>query len=90
VAPDTVFLVDAVEAGEPTGTVLLMDAEEVDPGTGWNVHRTPLALLMQYLTGARVFMLGIQAGCTDLGAPLSPAVRQATSAVVRDLLRIRP
>lgn len=88
-APETVLLVDAADLSEPPGAVALVEEADLAERPGWEVHRPPLALLMRYLalrTGARVLLLAIQPKDTSWGAPMSPAVRRSTGAVVRGLL----
>lgn len=88
--PQTVLLVDAVAMGAEPGAMALLDPDQLNQRVGWSVHRPSLSLLMQYLTmrtGARTLLLGIQAGQTDWGAPLTPAVRQAAREAACQLYR---
>lgn len=86
--PDVVLLVDAVDMGAPPGRMVLLTEEDLAAHPASSTHRLPLLLLMRYLrtrTGARTLLLGIQAGTLDWYAPMSPAVRRSTAALVRRL-----
>lgn len=77
-APDTVVLVDAVDLGAAPGSLAVLEVEELR-GRETSTHRTPLALLAHYIrqqSGADVFLLGIQPGGRELGAPPSDEGRQ--------------
>ncbi|MFH1766328.1 MAG: hydrogenase 3 maturation endopeptidase HyCI [Gemmatimonadota bacterium] len=85
--PNAVVLVDAVELGEPPGTVALLEVEEVEDREA-STHRAPLSLLAGYIraeTGADVFVLGIQPGGRELGTPPSDEVRK-TAGILADVL----
>jgi hydrogenase 3 maturation protease len=86
--PDVVLLVDAVDMGAPPGRVILLTEEGLTTRPVCSSHRLPLLLLMRYLhtrTGARILLLGIQAGTVDWYAPMTPAVRRSTADIVRRL-----
>lgn len=81
--PDAVVLVDAVELGEAPGTIALLEVEEM-VGREASTHNAPLSLLAYYLraeTGADVFLLGVQPGGRELGAPPSPEIRASARAL---------
>jgi hydrogenase 3 maturation protease len=88
--PDLVLMIDAA----------LM---ELEPGkTGWlswqdtsgfsaSTHTLPLNILASYLTAelnCEVDLLGIQPAQTQVGAPLSPEVRQAAEGVAKSISEI--
>jgi hydrogenase 3 maturation protease len=81
--PDTVILVDAVDLGEPPGTAALLEVEELEDREG-STHRPPLSLVAHYIraeTGADVFMLGIQPGKREVGAPPSVEIQKAAASL---------
>ncbi len=86
-APDTVVLVDAVELGEPPGTVALLEVDDVALREA-STHRAPLSLLAQYIqaeSGAEVLLLAIQPGDREPGLSPTAEVVEA-SRVLADLL----
>jgi len=85
--PDTVILVDAVEMGEPPGSAALLEVGELEDREG-STHRPSLSLVAHYIraeTGADVFLLGIQPGEREPGAPLSVEVREAATSLANVL-----
>jgi hydrogenase 3 maturation protease len=86
-APDLVLLVDAAQMDAPPGTVRWLSLSEID-GLSASSHTLPLSLLAHYLAatlGCQVALLGIQPLGTEIGAPLSPAVAVAVTAVTTRL-----
>ncbi|KXB05163.1 hypothetical protein AKJ49_01375 [candidate division MSBL1 archaeon SCGC-AAA382A03] len=84
--PDFIFLVDSVEIGEDSGTVLLVDPEDI-VNQKVSSHRLPLSMLIEYLEGeteAEVVFIGIQPERREMGVELSEEVRKS----VRDLVEI--
>ena len=87
--PDVVVLVDAVDLGQPVGSIAMLGKDELvtyEPST----HRVPLALtaeLIQGATGADVFVLGIQPLQVELGAGVSPSVARAVASLVETIRR---
>ena len=84
-APDTVLFVDAVDFGGAPG-----DAALVAPGdlraAGFDTHRAPIRLTMQYLEseiGARCYLLAIQPEDARYGARMSEAVRRSVESIAR-------
>lgn len=85
--PDLVLLIDAALLGEPAGTVAWLDRRSVAQ-LSTSTHTLPLALFAEYLATelvCDVAILGIQPAGATLGAPLSPRVRRAAQAVIREL-----
>jgi len=86
-SPDLVILVDAAEMGDPPGTIRWLDWRAA-AGVGASTHRLSLSMMATYLTtdlGCEIGLIGIQAGDTSLGAPVSTAVRRASRAVAHGL-----
>jgi hydrogenase 3 maturation protease len=82
--PDLVILVDAAQMNEEPGTVRWLSWEETT-GMSANTHTMPPYMLARYLTttlDCQVTLIGIQPFTTDIGAPVSPAVRQAVDEVI--------
>jgi hydrogenase 3 maturation protease len=86
-SPDLVILVDAAEMGDPPGTVRWLDWRDTC-SFGTSTHTLSLSVMARYLAaelGCEIGLIGIQAGDTSFGAPMSPAVRQAARAVAHGL-----
>jgi hydrogenase 3 maturation protease len=86
--PDLVVLVDAAHLDLRPGTVRWLECADTD-GFHSSTHTLPLSVVATYLQtelGCAVGLLGIQPADTPIGAPLSPAVRRAASAIVSGLL----
>jgi hydrogenase maturation protease len=82
------LLLDAVDAGQPAGTLIRMSGEELHkvPGNG-SVHQLGVADLLAGLRmlarrPPEVVLLGVQPATTDWGTTLSPAVEAALSPLV--------
>lgn len=86
--PDTVLFVDTVRATELPGTLLWFPAAEVG-STGGSTHTLSLGLLSEYLnavTGASVYILGIQPASIEFGEGLSAPVKEAIEHVVDTII----
>ncbi|OFX13581.1 MAG: hypothetical protein A2Z18_01775, partial [Armatimonadetes bacterium RBG_16_58_9] len=60
--PDTVLFVDAVDFGGSPGDVALLESNQLR-SSGFDTHRAPLRLTMQYLEaelGSKCYMLAVQ------------------------------
>lgn len=86
--PGVVLFVDAARGGGAPGEVVVVPAAAAD-GLGGSTHTLPLATLGDYLTavtGAPVFVLGIEPGRMAFGegvsAPVAAAVAAVTAALV--------
>jgi hydrogenase maturation protease len=86
------LVLDAVDVGQPAGTLVRMSATELDclPSRG-SVHQLGVADL---LVGLRVLasrtpevvLLGVQPATTDWGTELSPAVEMALGSLVETVV----
>jgi hydrogenase 3 maturation protease len=77
--PDAVLMVDAADMGATPGSAALLEPEDLQGGAPFT-HRTPLALLSQFLrleTGADVLLLAIQPRSVEWGDAMSPDVEEA-------------
>jgi len=86
--PRSILVVDAVDSGEPPGTLALMSPDELAGVGGPSTHALPLGLFLRVAEqrcGAPCLVLAIQPGSTamaeGLSAPVRAAVRQAASAI---------
>ncbi len=90
-APNLVLLVDAAQMGEmTTGGVRWLRCQEIS-GLSASTHTIPLDIIAQYLNtelGCEVALIGIQPGQLDIGADLSPAVKQSADEIVQSLRTI--
>jgi len=84
--PNVVFL-DAVDVGEAPGSALWMDAALIQSRFPQiSTHKFSLGTLARLLEGrARVWLLGVQPGSLEPGAPLTSPVR-TTMKILKDLL----
>jgi hydrogenase 3 maturation protease len=76
---ERVLLIDAAEFGGTVGEFAFLDSDDLTERFG-TTHTSGLALLSRFIRGAYgkpVAVLGIQPGDTNLGAPVSTAVRDA-------------
>jgi len=87
------LLLDAVDGGQPPGTMIRMSGEELHkmPGNG-SVHQLGVtdllaALRMLERRPPEVVLLGVQPATTDWGTTLSPAVEAALSPLVEAALK---
>lgn len=81
--PEVVLLVDAATFGAEPGAVRWFTPDQAE-GLSATTHTMPLSMLARYLAlelDCRIYLLGIQPGQNDIGAPLSPAVERAVAAI---------
>ena len=74
--PDAVVMVDAVDLGAEPGAVAVLEREQVATYAP-TTHRLPLSLVMevvQWRTGADVFLIAVQPSRVDFGTAMSPEV----------------
>lgn len=89
-APNLVILVDAADMGDPPGTIRWLDWRDA-AGLGVSTHTLSLSMMAKYLKaelGCDIGLIGIQAGDTSLGAPVSSAVRRAIRSVTQGLTEL--
>ena len=81
------LVIDAMDAGQPPGTLYRCRAEELTPtGRGHSLHSLGLLGTLEFLdAGYRpdVHILGVQPGRIELALDLSPEVAHALPQVVR-------
>jgi hydrogenase 3 maturation protease len=83
-APNTLLIVDAVDFGGQPGQMRLLGPEQIRK-SGLSTHALSLHLFIDVLRregDMDVHLIGIQAGHTRLGDPLSPAVERAIAMLV--------
>jgi hydrogenase 3 maturation protease len=88
--PDLVLLVDAALMGLEPGRTGWLSWQDTT-GFSASTHTLPLHLLAGYLTAeldCEVALLGIQPAQTQVGAPLSPEVREASEGVAKSIIEI--
>lgn len=82
-APSAVLFVDAVDFGRNPGDIALLKIEDLR-ADGFDTHRTPLRLTMQYLEcelGAKCRLLAVQPRDVRLGSVMCPEVRSAADSI---------
>jgi hydrogenase 3 maturation protease len=85
--PDAVLFVDAVDVGAKPGDAALLRPAELRH-EGFDTHRTPLRLTMQYLEGelnCTCYLLAVQPGSARDGAAMSDDVRSSVEILARML-----
>ena len=83
-APNILLIVDAVDFGGQPGQIRLLGSEQIRK-SGLSTHALSLHLFIDMLRRERdmdVHLIGVQAGHTRLGDPVSPAVEQAIETLV--------
>lgn len=87
------IVIDAVDVGEPPGTVVRMSAEQLNslPGNS-SVHQlgvSDLLVALRVLADRQpeVVLLGVQPGSTDWSCALSPSVAASIDSLVETTLR---
>ena len=87
-APETVLFVDAVDFGGSAGDAALLETSDLR-GDGFDTHRAPLRLTMDYLErelGCKCLVLAIQPKDVRQGAPMCDEVRSSCENVARMIL----
>ncbi|HSV85180.1 MAG TPA: hydrogenase 3 maturation endopeptidase HyCI [Levilinea sp.] len=82
--PDLVVMIDAVDMGEPPGSLRWIEWPDVD-GLSAATHRMPPGTLATFLMrelGCQVALLGIQVGEIAFDRPLTPEVSAALKAIL--------
>lgn len=90
--PSHILLVDAAELGQKTGTVQLIEPENIG-GVSFSTHVLPLSILADYLKRAlpcRIIILGIQPGPTGFSVTHSRQISQAARRLARIILHAAP
>lgn len=85
--PHLILMVDAAQMDEPAGTIRWLNPQETD-GLGASTHSLPFSVLATYLTaelGCEVALIGIQPAANQLDTPLTAAVEQAVTEIIRCL-----
>ncbi|MBB4265104.1 hydrogenase maturation protease [Roseospira visakhapatnamensis] len=93
-----VLVLDALEAGRPPGTLVRVTADDGPPRAGLfrsssHAFGVGEAVALARVLGrlpASLTLLGLQGETWRLGAPLSPAVRDALPALVESACRMLP
>ncbi|MDD5563744.1 MAG: hydrogenase 3 maturation endopeptidase HyCI [Thermoanaerobaculaceae bacterium] len=91
-SPDAVLFLDAIDLGEAPGTAALVSARELSSYMA-STHRMPLSMLMEIVrreTGARVAVLAVQPGHTELAMPPSPEVAASAASLAELLIDVLP
>jgi hydrogenase 3 maturation protease len=88
--PESVLLIDAVDFGESTGSVRLIEPSSL-PGGAISSHALSLGMTAEYLSarvGAKVRLLGIQPVACSFDTGLSDTVAATVRSVADLLLRL--
>lgn len=86
--PDTVLFVDAVDIGGKPGNLAILEPRDLRK-SGFDTHRAPLKLTMDYLErelNCSCFVLAIQPSDVRQGAPMCEEVISAVG-LVEDILK---
>ena len=85
--PDVVLFADAVDLGGSPGDAALLEPSELRR-SGFDTHRAPLRLTMQYLESelkARCYLLAVQPADVRTGSPMCAEVKR-TAANLAEML----
>ena len=88
IRPDTVLFVDAVDFGGKPGDLALLGSEDLR-SAGFDTHRAPLKLTMEYLErelSCNCFVLAVQPRDVRQGAPMCDEVISAAG-LIEEMLR---
>ena len=80
-APSHLVILDAADFGGKPGDLSIIDPAAATSNMSGSTHGLPLAMLAQFLSstiGCEVLLAGIQAASREMGAPVCPAVRDAS------------
>ncbi len=92
--PDLVLFIDAVDFGCAAGDVALLKPEQLR-ASGFDTHRAPLRLTMQYVEselGAKCRLIAIQPRDVRLGSEMCAEVRSAAESVaslIADIFKLQ-
>ena len=89
---DHLVFLDAVECGAMPGTVVFLDAAEIESRfPQWSTHKLSLGLLAQYIEASsaiRTWLLGVQPESLQPRPGLSPAIQTALDILKGVLLEV--
>ncbi len=89
-APDAVLFVDAVDFGGQPGDAALLEPSDLR-SSGFDTHRMPLKLTMQYLEAeldCTCRLLAVQPRSVALGASMCDDVERSVESLAQTLLRL--
>ena len=89
-APESVLFVDAADFGGSPGDVALLEASELR-SSGFDTHRAPLRLTMQYLEaelGCKCYLLAIQPGDVRPGSAMCENVSKTAARIAAILVEL--
>lgn len=81
--PENVIIVDAAFMEKSIGEVEIIRVNEIT-GVSFSSHSMPLSVLGKYLAqeiGAKVYILGVQAGKIEFGSEISQAVKESADQI---------
>lgn len=90
--PDSVLFVDAVDFGGSPGEVSLLSPNDLR-SSGFDTHRAPLKLTMQYLEndlGCRCLLLAVQPKDVRRGAGMCGEVKRSAAILAEALMNAMP
>ena len=80
--PEMLFIIDAANMDKEPGHIAVINEKDIS-GPSFSSHRMPLSMLTGFITkelpGIKVIIIGIQPQGTELGKPMSAAVRNAVN-----------
>lgn len=88
--PDLLMLVDAADMGLSPGALRVITPERIS-AVSFSTHHMPLSMFISYVRefcGA-VMLVGVQPEYTEMGRPLSQAVRKSIKGLVATILEGR-
>jgi len=90
--PGCVVMLDAVDAGKPTGNIVLVESGEIVSNT-ISTHRLPLSFLSKIIESrldheVDIFVIGIQIENCGFGEEMTPAVVRSADVLRSSLSRL--
>ncbi len=88
--PDLLILVDAADMGLLPGALRIIRPEAIST-LSFSTHHMPLSMFMSYVRGfcGAVVLVGVQPEHTEMGKPLSEAVRKSIEGLAATILEGR-
>src|SRR4030042_4224099 len=85
--PDLLILVDAADMGLPAGALRVIPPKKISV-LSFSTHHMPLSMFISYVEEScgKVLLIGVQPERTEMGGPISKAVRKSMMELFEALL----
>jgi len=88
--PTHIIIVDSVDMDQKSGSILMIDAGEVD-GVSFSTHMLPVKMIVDYFLEAlkcEIIIIGIQPQSLEFGETVSEEVRKSTKQIADAILQV--